>query len=231
MTPVVNEPVYQYLPDPSTPANYTLQTPTEFLHPSITQLTGAGPTGTGFEPWSQWSSCNDDTINGKYKLLSSKLTFRFQIRDDQQNKADARIRIDFVKPKWNRLFRVLTNATPQDGENHMLPDSLGSFTGLLGPNNQINPMYWKYVRKPVYMRVAPGNNLTTDQIQKTIRMTHNDVLNPLDQVPDYAPYTKIAVNKQVWCVISCDTDSSSMIKPECQVTRVVSWRDMRGHAA
>lgn len=227
MTPAVNEPVYQYLPDPATPANYTLQTPTEFLHPSLVQLTGAGPAAQGFLPWSQWSSANDDAINGKYKLLNTKLTFRVNLRGTNST----RIRIDFVKPKWNRIFRELTTVNPQNGENHMLPDSLGSFTGLLGPNNQINPMYWKYCRKPLFMHCAPGNNLTTDTIQKTIRIKHMTVLNPAEQAGSFAPYTTISVNKQMWCVVSCDTDAGSTIKPELVVTRVVTWRDERGHAA
>ena len=227
MTPSVNEPVYQFLPVAGSTA-YTVQTPTEFLHPSLLQLTGAYG-GTGDEAYSQWTQANDDAINGKYRLLTSKYTFRVKMRNAPG--AECRIRIDFVKPNWNRIFRVLYGAGATVEENKFLPDCLGSFNSLLGPNNEINFMYFKQTRKPIYMRCAPGNNLTTAEIQKTVFMRHNKVLNPVDDEPAFAPYTKISIKNQEWCIVSTDSETTSQVKPEVNVTRIVAWRDMRGHAA
>jgi len=67
-TPTLTEPVFQYLP--SGPTAYETQVAQNFGQPSITQLTGPGPTGLGNPAWNQWADCNDDVLNGKYKLLT-----------------------------------------------------------------------------------------------------------------------------------------------------------------
>lgn len=221
-TPANLENVYQFLPDATSPIGYSVQTPTHFEVPSLSQITG----GTGFEPWSQYASCNDDAINGKYLLLTSKLTFQLTARETSAY----RVRIDFVKPRWNRILRNLVTATtPQSGEIHQLPDSLGSFVNTFGVN-MINPMYFKFFRKSVYMRIAPGVDLTTTSVQKTVFIRHNKVLNPIDAEPDLAPYTKISLNNQLWCIVTTDCPGGQDA-PLLRVRRFVTWRDMQGHAA
>ena len=233
MTPAVQEPVFRYQPTTANPAYYEVGVPVSWAYPSLTQLTGAGPAGAGFLPWSQWSSANDDFINqGKYLLMYTKLTFRIAFKG-----GNGRFRIDFVKPKWNRILREIQTSNAQNGENHQLPDALGSFTSLLGPSNEINPMYFRKVRKPIYMRCAPDNNLTTPEIQKTVYIKHNKVLNPIE-VADTGiyPYAKISVTNQVWCIISTDVEAPTaqtpnVPQPEIVCTRIVGWRDLSGSAA
>lgn len=225
-TPTESQYIYQYLP--SGVGTYETQTPDQFMHPNLEQLTGQGPAGGGYEPWNQWADCNDDVLSGKYKLLTQKLEFHFQKLD-----GGCRVRIDFIKPKMNRVLRVYTNAAG-NGENHMLPDSLGSFISLMTTENMINPVYWKTVRKPIFLTIAPGNDLSTTEIQKSVNFVHNQVINPITTAAsaNIPAHGKISVNNQLWCVISTDARGGiTSGQPSVSVKRYVTWRDNQGHAA
>lgn len=223
-TPSSGEPVWQN--SPSGPSGYEPTQITTFVHPALVDLTGPGPGGSGAEQFNSWSDCNDDVLSGQYKLLKQKLVFDFTI-----NAANGcRIRIDFVQPKYKRLLRVYNATTPANGENHMLPDSLGSFCNILTADNMINPMYWRCVRKPVFMTIAPGQDLTTTRVQKTVHFTHNKVINPISS--NTIPSANISLLNQLWCVISTDfRGGATSGSPNVQVMRYVTWRDNQGHAA
>ena len=224
-TPANGEPVWQYAP--SGPTGYEVTQVTTFAHPNLTQLTGPGTTGTGDQQHNAWSDCNDDVLSGQYKLLNQKLEFHFQITSSNA----ARIRIDFVRPKLRRLLRVYNPANVQQGENHMLPDSLGAFSSIMTANNMINPLYYQTVRKPVFLTIAPGNNLTTTSIQKTLHFTHNKVINPI-VTNSIVQSSKISLVNQLWCVISTDMRGGTTSgAPSVTVKRYVTWRDNQGHAA
>lgn len=228
-TPTVGEPVHQYLPN-GVGNGYDISTVTSFAHPSLTQITGQGPTGSGgYEPWSQWRYSNDDVLNGKYKLLTQKLEFHFGVSSTSTN---CRIRIDFVKPKYNRMLRYTQTGVGQaPGDNHLLPDSLGSFVNLVGPDNMINPMYWD-IQKTVYHTLNTENNTTAPKTQKSVFFRHNKVINPIDAAASVFPSAKISMTNQLWCIVSTDFRGGSTTgQPFVSVKRYVTWRDGQGHAA
>lgn len=227
-TPTVGEPVHQYLPN-GVGNGYDVATVTTFAHPSLTQLTGNGPSGSGgYEPWNQWRYTNDDVLNGKYKLLTQKLEFHFGVNSTSTN---CRIRIDFVKPKYNRLLRFTQPGGTQVGDQHLLPDSIGSFVNTVGPNNMINPLYWKVV-KTVFKTLNTENSSTAPLTQKSVFFRHNKVINPITAATNVYPSAKISLNNQLWCVISTDFRGGSTTgAPFVNVKRYTTWRDGQGHAA
>ena len=207
-----------------------------FLHPSTAQLTGGGglPGFTGLEQHNMWAQANDDAIQNKYKLLSQTITFQLT----GTASTACKVGIFFVKYNPRRLFRTLTNSTSSDGLNFMLPDAIGSFNGLLSTNNAINGMYFTQTRKPIYMRLAPGSLLSTQEVRKTIKITHNKVFNihPIvasGMTPPSAPYQQIALTNQEWVVICTDCDDSvaAANQPVLTMRRICRWRDLEGAAA
>lgn len=227
-TPTVGEPVHQYLPN-GVGNGYDIATATTFAHPSLTQMTGNGPSGSGgYEPWNQWRYANDDVLNGKYKLLTQKLEFHFGVNSSSTN---CRIRIDFVKPKYNRMLRLTQPGGIQVGDAHLLPDSIGSFVNIVGPDNMINPMYWKTV-KTVFKTLNSENNTTAPQTQKSVFFRHNKVINPISAASNVFPSAKISLPNQLWCIISTDFRGGSTVgQPFVNVKRHITWRDGQGHAA
>lgn len=220
-TPFYREPIFQYLP--SGPTSYEAQQAATWTRPTLGQLTGPGTTGSGEDAWNQWGDCNDDVLNGKYKLLSQKFEFHFWVSQA------AKFRIDFVAPR--RITRVTAPATGT-GHNQMMPDCLGSFSRIMGQNNMINPLYWKHVRKPLFLTVAPANDLSTPHSQKTVYFKHNLVVNPITNTSTTYPSAKIPVHQQVWCVISTDfSETPTTGLPQVAMKRHVSWRDGAGHAS
>jgi hypothetical protein len=226
-TPTVGEPVHQYLPN-GVGIGYDTAQVTTFETPPLSQLTGAGPTtsGGGYEPWNQWKN-SEDILNGKYKLLTEKLVFHFQI----STSSSCRIRIDFVKPKFNRVLRYTQPLLAAQGDNHLLPDSLGSFVNMLD-GNMVNPLYWKTV-KTVFKTIAPGDDLTTSKTQKTCFFKINKVINPITTTSTAIfPSAKISLNNQLWCIISTDYRGGTTLgQPSVNVWRHSTWRDAQGHAA
>lgn len=223
-TPTVGEPVHQYLP--SGPGTYNIDQITTFQVPPLGQLTGEGPSGGGYEPWNQWRN-SSDVLNGKYKLLTTKLCFHIQA----PTSTSCRIRIDFVKPRYNRQLRFTQPLIASQGDNHLLPDSLGSFVNLLDVN-MINPLYWRTI-KTVYKTIAPANNLTTTKTQKSVFFRLNKVINPITTTAtSIFPSAKVSLNNQIWCIVSTDfRGGSTSGQPSVNVTRHTTWRDAQGHAA
>jgi hypothetical protein len=225
-TPSLAEPVHQYLPSGTN--TYDLSQPTTFEIPPLGFLTGQGPNSGGYEPWNQWRNSND-ILNGKYKLLTQKLAFHFEAGSSSTS---CRLRIDFVKPRYNRVIRYSNPSVPAQGENHLLPDSLGGFVNML-EGNMINPLYWRTV-KTVFKTIAPGDDLTTSKIQKTVFFRLNKVINPITTASTTTyPSSKISLNNQIWCIISTDYrgGSTGLGQPTVNVYRHTTWRDAQGHAA
>lgn len=232
-TPVNGEKLYKFR------VNAGVYGPNEdsmFQFPDVQELTGGdgNPGFAGLGQHNMWQDANNDSIQGKYKLLSQTITFELT----GSNTCSCKVGIFFVKPNPKRMFRVLTNTTPGNGENFMLPDALGSFNGLLGFKNFINPMYFKQTRKPIYMRIAPGTLLSTSHIHKTITLTHNKVMNlhPVatsGTTPNAAGYQQISLLNQEWCVIVTDCAPSVPVadQPVINMRRVTRWRDLEGAAA
>lgn len=207
-----------------------------FLHPSTAQLTGGGglPGFTGLEQHNMWAQSNDDAIQNKYKLLSQTITFQLT----GTTSTACKVGIFFVKYNPKRLFRTLTNTTPADGLNFMLPDAIGSFNGILSTNNAIHSMFYTQTRKPIYMRLAPGSLLSTQEVRKTIHITHDKVYNihPIvasGMTPPSAPYQQLPLTQNEWVVICTDCDDSvaAANQPVLTMRRICRWRDLEGAAA
>lgn len=241
-TPRQNESIFQFLPVGGGPA-YAAQAVSAFVTPSLSELTG----GAGSAIHNMWADANDDVFNGKYYLQTINYTFTVTSTSNQPQ--NIRYRIDFVKPRAERNFRAIpSGATSADARNFRLPDALGSFNGILGPNNRVNPMYWTQVRKPIYFNVnlgrvhgqSTGNPLvpSVTTVQKHVKMYVNKVYNPRDigtnAQDQNSAYLSIPDNQHIWCVVSNDFEiggTQEGDRPDLRVTRQFSWRDRAGHAA
>ena len=241
-TPRQNERIWQFLPVGGGPA-YAAQAVSSFVKPSLADLTGGQGTATN----NMWADANDDVFNGKYFLQTINYTFTVTSTSNQPQ--NIRYRVDFVKPRIERNFRSIPGGSPSaETRNFRLPDALGSFNGILGPNNRVNPMYWTQVRKPVYFNVNLGRvhgqstgsplvpSVTT--VQKHIKMYINKVYNPRDigttTQDENSAYLSLPDNQHIWCIVSNDFQAGTTPdadKPEILVTRQFSWRDRAGHAA
>lgn len=242
VTPRQNESIFQFLPVGGGPA-YAAQAVSAFVKPSVADLTG----GAGSAIHNMWEDANDDVFNGKYFLQTINYTFTVTSTSNQAQ--NIRFRVDFVKPRPERNFRAIPGgATSANARNFRLPDALGSFNGLLGPNNRVNPMYWTFVRKPVYFNVnlgrlhaqSGGNPLvpSTITVQKHIKININKVFNPRDlgttTQDENSAYLSLPDNQHMWCIVSNDYELGTSLegdRPEIRVTRQFSWRDRAGHAA
>lgn len=233
MTPVNEEKIYKFRVASGV---YGPQPDDAFLHPSTAQLTGGSalPGFSGLEQHNMWADSNNDSIQSKYKLLSQTLQFTLE----GSSSCSCKVGIYFLKPNRNRMFRVLTNTTAGSGENFLLPDALGSFNNLLGDYNAINPMYWRQTRKPIFMRIAPGTLLSTQEVRRTVTLKHDKVLNihgivQSGMTPPSAPYQQISMMNQEWCVIVTDCDDSVAVanQPILRIKRIARWRDREGAAA
>lgn len=237
-TPRQNENMWQFLQVGQGPG-YAPTVVDNFIKPSVAQITG----GAGTAVHNMWDDANDDVFNGKYYLNS--INYTFTVKTKQQQPQAVRYRIDFVKPKMQRLFRAVVGSAALTGINFRLPDALGSFNGLLGSANRVNPMYWTFVRKPVYFTVRPsdlfnanGSLEPQDRVyQKHIKITLNKVYNPRDvgttAADEGQAYLSIPDNQQIWCIVSTDCDPRTDVEavPSLFMTRQFSWRDRAGHAA
>lgn len=239
-TPRQNETIFQFAPVGGGPG-YAAQAVSSFVTPSLSDLTG----GQGTPQHNMWQDANDDTLNGKYFLQT--INYTFTVTSTTTQAQNIRFRVDFVKPRLGRLFRSVPGSqTTADARIFRLPDALGSFNGLLGPNNRVNPMYWTFVRKPVYFNVnlgrlhstSGGNVPSTYTVQKHIKMNINKLYNPRDvgttTQDNNSAYLSIPDNQHIWCIVSNDYEigtSAVADRPEVLVTRQFSWRDRAGHAA
>jgi hypothetical protein len=237
-TPRENEVMWQFLPVGGGPT-YAATAVDAFVKPNLAMLTG----GAGTENTNMWDDANDDVFNGKYYLNS--INYTFTLRAVQQQSQSIRYRIDFVKPRMQRIFRAVVGTATLNGRNYRLPDCLGSFNGLLYGANRVNPMYWTFVRKPVYFTVRPselwnanGSLEPQERVyQKHIKITLNKVYNPRDVGTTAADasnaYLSIPDNEHVWCVVSSDAANAMPLEslPKLFMTRQFSWRDRAGHAA
>lgn len=241
-TPRQNEFIWQFSPVGGGPA-YAAQSVTQFVKPSLADLTG----GQGTAQHNMWADANDDVFNGKYYLQTMNYTFTVYSTPTQPR--NIRYRIDFVKPRLRREFRsVPGGSTAADARNFRLPDALGSWNGILGQNNRVNPMYWQQVRKPYFFNVnlgrvtkTAGSSIlqpSTWAVQKHIKLNINKVYNPRDlgttEQDEGSAYLSIPDNQHIWCIISNDLDingTSEADQPNLYVTRQFSWRDRAGHAA
>ena len=129
--------------------------------------------------------------------------------------------------------------------NYNLPDCLGAFNGLLLESNRVNPMYWRFVRKPVYFTVKPQQphsgatagtlDGTTQTVQKHVKLKINKLFNPRDvgTADDNQAYAYLGIEQshQMWCIISTDALENAGPLPQMWITRQFSWRDRIGHAA
>lgn len=245
-TPRQGEACFQFLPDaqaPGVPLTFSAQTITTFTPPTLEQVTGGPGTG-GNDTFNLWKDANDDNLNGKYKLLTTHL--QFTVKSQSTQTQTIRYRVDFVRPRWNRNIRTVPAGTNIVAHNNQLPGVLGTFNSILDYSNKVNPMYWTQCHKPVFFTVRLGNptqtNATATQltpsnqvVQKTIKINHNEVINPIEIGTALAdqPFRAISQFKQMWCIISSDAlyaNSPSEI-PDVWVNRIVSWRDKVGHAA
>lgn len=232
-TPVPDQPVFQWLPNILTGVYDVVQV-ANFGVPNLQQLTGGQ---TGSQDRNFWRDCNDDRFNGKYKLLNSNYEFRLlaNTATQQAQPTGTKIRIDFYKPKWNRVMRYDESSTTSGKRILTLPDALGSFNGLMTPFNEVNPMYWNKIGKSHYMTLDTNNNQSTADIVRKVWLKHNMVMNPkTEEGVEYEPHANIPLNKQLWCVISADTfrDTNNLESlPSFYIKRTVSWRDGIGHGA
>lgn len=241
-TPRQNETIWQFSPVGGGPA-YAAQAVSQFVKPSLAELTG----GQGTPQHNMWDDANDDVFNGKYFLQTINYTFTVSSKSTQPQ--NIRYRIDFVKPRMQRNFRSIPGgSTAADARNFRLPDALGSFNGLIGAVNRVNPMYWQQVRKPVYFTVplgrvtqSGGGSLlkpSTTTYQKHVKLNINKVYNPRDigttTQDENSAYLSIPDNQHIWCIVSSDFElgpSDEAGRPDVLVTRQFSWRDRAGHAA
>lgn len=227
-TPFNTQPVYQFKFNGST-GQYQVDPITQLEHPNLVQLTG----GLGEQGRNFWRDCNDDRLNGKYKLLWTKLEIRLSARTAEQKLVPCRLRIDFIKPKWNRTMQQAESTTGTI-RNLQLPSALGSFGRIMTDSNHINPMYWNRVGKPCFLNIHPGvNDTNLDYVVKTCFFRQNMVINPKYQGSGYEAYENIPLNKQIWAVISTDIESLTPEDnlPNVTIKRIFAWRDGAGHAA
>jgi hypothetical protein len=238
VTPTEAEQIWQFLPVGGTTA-YAPQAVTLFQKPTLAQLTG----GVGNAAHNVWDDANDDVLNGKYYLQTMNLSFTATSLPNQPQ--SVRFRIDFVRQRDRRNFRQVTaSGTAVDGQNTMLPDCLGAFNNILNVSNRINPMYFEFVRKPIFFTVAPPRlydnagtlTPTIQTVQRHCKMSINTTYNPRDvgnaTTDNNKPYLSIPNNQQVWCIISTDCVEGSPDQiPQISITRQFSWRDRAGHAA
>lgn len=237
-TPRVNEAMWQFLPVGGGPG-YAATAVDFFVKPTLAMLTG----GTGTEAHNMWSDANDDTFNGKFFLNS--INYTFTVKAKQTQRQAVRYRIDFVKPKMQRLFRSVVPTATLSAQNLRLPDCLGAFNGLLYGANRVNPMYFSFVRKPVYFTVRPSelynaNGSLEPQetvVQKHVKITLNKLYNPRDvgttAADENNAYLSIPDNQHIWCIVSTDAANTMPADqlPALFMTRQFSWRDRAGHAA
>jgi hypothetical protein len=237
-TPRQNENMWQFQQVGGGPG-YAATVVDSFVKPTLAMLTG----GAGTAAHDMWTDSNDDVFNGKYMLQS--INYTFTVKALQTQPQAVRFRIDFVKPKLQRLFRAVVGTAALNGANYRLPDCLGAFNGLLYGANRVNPMYWTFVRKPVFFTVRPSelwnaNGSLEPQervFQKHVKITLNKVYNPRDvgttAADEGQAYLSIPDNQHMWCIVS--TDAAQAIAtdqlPKLFMTRQFSWRDRAGHAA
>lgn len=174
--------------------------------------------------YNQWAQCNDDDINGEFKLNYS--IYKFHLKATTSS-ASATFRIDFVRPY--RATRTTTDA------NYQLPDSLTDWRYML-QDNQICPMKWKKVRKPLFMKLDRQDNTTQEEVFKTLYINHGHVkMNPIYHNPAVAKTSHsvdVPPSKQVWMVISTSqAQADAANKVDLHISRVVCWNDRAGHAA
>lgn len=227
-TPFNTQPIYQFKFNTGS-GQYEVNPVTNLAHPSLVQLTG----GLGEQGRNYWRDCNDDKLNGKYKLLWTKLEIRLSARSEDQKKIPCRLRVDFVKPKWNRVMQQAESSTGTQ-RNLQLPASLGSFGRIMTDSNHINPMYWNRVGKPCFLNIHAGVNETNlDYVVKTCFFKQNMVINPKYQGSGYEAYENVPLNKQIWAVISTDIENLTPDDnlPDVSIKRIFAWRDGAGHAA
>jgi len=236
-TPRQGEVLWQFYLTGGVGPGSTSQPISSFVLPTLAQLTG----GTGDVKFNMWDEANSDQLNGKYYLNSINYTFTVKAVTPQPQ--SIRYRVDFVRPK--RAFRVMSAALGANPQDFFMPECLGAFNGLLEPYNRVNPMYWEFVRKPVYFTVQPKelyDNAGTLQpqvciVQKHVKIRINKVYNPRDvgtaEQDNASAYLSIPEYQHLWCVVSSDADSrlTDPQVPEVWVTRQFSWRDRIGHAA
>lgn len=233
-TPIDDQPIFQWLPSVAGP--YTVQTVSSFSHPNLQQMTGGNSGGS--QDRNFWLDCNDDRFNGKYKLLNSNYEFRLRADTEAQKNytSGTKVRIDFYKPKWNRVMKYDIGSGGVNTRVLQLPDALGSFNGLMADYNAVNPMYWNKIGKSHYITLDTHNDRTTADVITKVWMKHNLVMNPKTENPsnEFEPNANIPINKQLWCVISSDNirDENNLNQlPVLTIKRIVSWRDGVGHAA
>lgn len=250
-TPRQGESLYQFREVGATTPPVYAPTPTgNFTLPTSQQTTVGDPAAAGMPEHDFWQECNDDKINGKYYLQTMNLTVSVRSVFDQAAKIT--YRIDFVKPNRGAMFRAIQGSLPLgiDAANFKLPDALGSFNGILGVFNRVNPMYWTFTRKPIYFTVGPGGlagvetdaagpntKSTESSVYRHIHMKINKLFNPRDigttGAEASSAYLTIPDNEQEWCVISNDYNYYELDAARCPdvyVTRQFSWRDRVGHA-
>lgn len=240
-TPRQKENIYQFLQvGTTTPPVYAATVVAQFEVPTVQQLTTGDPTSAGMPEHNFWAESNDDKLNGKYYLQTINYSFTVSSVAGQ-NKA-IRYRVDFVTPNRGAQFRAVAGSLPLgiDQSNYKLPDTLGSFNGILGHVNRINPMYWSFARKPCFFTVAPHENAVPEAqtiaktVQKHVKLNVNKTFNPRDvgttAADQGSAYLSLPDNQQVWCVISSDASGDDSIVPTVFVTRQFSWRDRAGHA-
>lgn len=175
------------------------------------------PTPKDDGKYDQWKSCNGDAINGQYKLLWQKYRFKFECPSNRQ----ARFRIDFIRP-----YRAIRSSSADDC---LLPDALGDMQSLVG-QQMLNPFKWKHVRKSMFINVNPENELTGEEVYRTVFLPSGIVYNPTYEASN-RPDLDIPLSKQIWMVISSDTEDGTSNPPGMTIQRVVAWRDHHGHAA
>lgn len=237
VTPRVGETVWQWSQTTvGPPATYAVAANGTFALPTEQNLTTGGPPGSTARPQSNmWGEANDDVLNGKYYLQTMNLTFTAFARETQTQAIT--YRIDFVRPNLRRNMRNYVAGAGLNPVNFKLPECLGSFNGLLGHVNRVNPMYWTFVRKPVFMTVSRTFDGDTKGFRKQIKLNINTLYNPRDigsaAVDNSSAYLSIPDSQQLWCIISSDADDRDATAniPALFVTRQFSWRDRAGHAA
>ena len=247
-TPRQNEAIYtfgQIAAGP--PPTYKATVASNWILPTVQLLTTGDPASAGMPEHDMWKQSNDDRLNGKYFLQSMAVTFSVSSLYNQRKTIN--YRVDFVVPNRGAQFRAIQGSLPLgiDASNYKLPDALGSFNGLLSTHNRINPLYWKFVRKPVYFRVGPGPmggsetdaaganyRATNNEVRRTVRFRINRLFNPRDigtaAAEQGSAYLSIPDYQQMWCIISSDAVNKDDIVPDVFLTRQFSWRDRVGHA-
>lgn len=260
VTPRNNESVFLFKRvGTTTPPVYAPTVETTFTRPSVQELTTGDSASAGMPEHNFWAQSNDDSLQGKYYLQSINFTFTVGALFNQPKAI--RFRVDFVVPNKSAMFRAVAGSLPLgiDQSNYKLPDAFGSFNAILGIRNRVNPLYWKFVRKPVYFTVAPGPMVGLEgataptppasgavpkslyrTVQKHVKLNINKLYNPRDvgttAADQGSAYLSIPDYQQMWCVISNDAPESTdglntdRITPNIFITRQFSWRDRAGHA-